>query len=148
MKDCLERLIYFWISVQSQTFFVFHEDRRPLGPGAGRHCTSHMASPLSGQSPCCCAKPQNSLCGLTDILSSCAATPAACILMVALGKCINKHKGKRQKESCSLGDFFSTENKTKILVAHLAWYFAPIQERCNISRLHVYLKCWQLLLPK
>lgn len=77
-------------------------------------CTSHVASPLSGQRLCYCAAPQNFLCDLTDILSSCAVTPAACIPMVALEKCMNRHKRKREKECCSLGDFYSIENKVKI----------------------------------
>lgn len=127
---------------------VSHEDTRPWGPGAGRHRTSQMALTLSAQSPCYCATPQIFLCGLSDIPFSHPGIPDACIPIVALGKCINKYIGKREKDGCSLGDFYPRENKTKISVAHLASYSAPIQGRYNISGLRICLKWWQLLLPK
>lgn len=146
MKDCLEHLCFGSLFSHRLSLCSMrtadHEDQEL------EDCTSHKVSPLSGQWPCYGAAPQNFLCDLTDTFTSCAVTPAACIPMMAQTKCINKHKGKRQKEGCSLGDFYSRENKAKILVAHLTSYFAPIQERCNISGLHVYLKCLKLLLLK
>ena len=98
--------------------------------------------------PATVKRPQIFLCDLSDILFSHAGIPDACIPVVALGKCINKYIGKREKDSYPLGDFYQSEYKTKISVSHLISYSAPIQGRYSRSERHVCLKWWQLLLPK
>lgn len=125
---------------------VSHEDTRSWGRGGG-YCVSQMAPLWSAPNSCYCATPQIFLCDLSIILLIHTGITDAYIPMVALGKCIDKYTGKREKDICSPGDLYPRDNKRKISVTQVA-YSTPVQGRYNISGLHICLKWWQLSLSK
>lgn len=131
---CLSQGLQFLAGRSSQILWPV-EDTRPWGAGAGRHCTSQMAPTLSALSPCYCATTQIFLCDLSDIPFSHAGIPDACIPMLALGKCINKYRGKREKRSCSFGDFYPREKRQRL--QWLTWHHIVLLYKLGI----IYQDC-------